>query len=92
MMFMNVADPRFIHGDYDPVPIKCPTHLPGYVWKISFVFFIVVNPHLHESAFILNVWIRIRVDKNGKKRKPMRIRVTGFSECSLSLYGYRYYY
>ncbi len=38
MMFMNVADPRFIHDDYDPVPIKCPTHVPGYVWKICVGF------------------------------------------------------
>jgi hypothetical protein len=34
MMFMNVTDPRFINGDYDPVAIKCLTHVLGYVWKI----------------------------------------------------------
>ncbi len=34
MMFMNVKDPRFIHVDYDPMPIKCPSHVPCNVLTI----------------------------------------------------------
>jgi hypothetical protein len=76
MMLMNVADPRFIHGDHDPVLIKCPTHVLGYVWKICVGFSLVGR-------------IRIRVDKNSpQKKKSIRIRITSFSGCSLSLYRY----